>query len=118
MNNIEHNNNTVLFIGSDIIGRGENITLGHLLMQNFIHTLNGLPNGPQAILLMNNGVKLIIADSPVIGEFKQLESRGVEILACTTCLEYFDLVDKLSVGRPTTMAKSIEAMLDGEFITL
>ncbi|MFC2033300.1 hypothetical protein ACFLUB_02115 [Chloroflexota bacterium] len=47
---------------------------------------------------------------------KKLESAGVEILACTTCLEYFDLVDKLSVGKPTTMAKLIEAMLVGDFI--
>jgi len=49
---------------------------------------------------------------------QKLESAGVEILACTTCLEYFDLVDKLSVGEPTTMLKSIEAMFDGEFIAL
>lgn len=114
MNNIEHNNNTVLFIGSDIIGRGENITLGHLLMQNFIHTLNGLPNGPQAILLMNNGVKLIIADSPVIGEFKQLESRGVEILACGTCLARFELMAKVAAGKVSNMYEITSKMMQAD----
>jgi hypothetical protein len=42
----------------------------------------------------------------------------VEILACTTCLKYFDLKDKQLVGKPTTMAKSIEAMMNQDVVSL
>ena len=48
----------------------------------------------------------------------RLESQGVTILACTTCLEYFDLVEKVAVGKPTTMVKSIEAMYNGNIVPL
>ena len=94
---------TVLFLGSDIIGRGENVALGHLLMQNFLHTLGGLASRPHTILLMNNGVKLVTGDSPAVGELKQLESLGVEILACGTCLARFELTDKVAAGKVSNM---------------
>lgn len=114
MNNIQNNQNTVLFIGSDIIGRGENIALGQLLMQNFLHTINGLSDRPQAILLMNNGVKLVTADSPVIGEFKQLENQGVEILACGTCLARLELTDKVAAGKISNMYEITSKMLQAD----
>ena len=49
---------------------------------------------------------------------QELEAQGVEIQACTTCLQYFDLEDKLAVGRPTTMLKSINLMLGYEVVSL
>jgi selenium metabolism protein YedF len=102
---------TVLFLGSDIIGRGENTALGNLLMQNFLHTINGLANRPNTILLMNDGVKLVAGDSPVVGEFKQLESKGVEILACGTCLARFELTDKVAAGKISNMYEIAGKML-------
>jgi intracellular sulfur oxidation DsrE/DsrF family protein len=57
---------------------------------------------------------LICEGSPVLDHLKRLEEQGVEISACTTCLEYFDLLDKISVGKPTTMVKSTEKMLEKE----
>ena len=41
-----------------------------------------------------------------------------EILACTTCLEYFDLTDRQAVGRPTTMLKSVQSMLGCDTVSL
>ena len=94
---------TVLFLGSDIIGRGDNRQLGSLLMQKFLHTIVGLDSGLEAVLLMNDGVRLVVADSPVIGELKQLEKNGVEILACGTCLARFELTTKMAVGKVSNM---------------
>ena len=87
-------------------------------MANFLRLLGEKEDKPKAITFLNTGVKLVCEGSQVLEHIKKLESVGVEILACTTCLEYLDLVDKLSVGKPTTMVRSIEAMLDGEFIAL
>jgi intracellular sulfur oxidation DsrE/DsrF family protein len=56
--------------------------------------------------------------SPVLNRLKQLEEQGVELLACTTCLEHFDLMDKLAVGKPTTMVTSIQSMLTCDVVSL
>ena len=106
-----------ILIQSEGLGVGDEV-LGSLLIANFLRLLGEKEDKPKAITFLNAGVKLVCEGSLVLEHIKKLESVGVEILACTTCLEYLDLVDKLSVGKPTTMAKSIEAMFDGEFIAL
>jgi cell division GTPase FtsZ len=56
--------------------------------------------------------------SKVLEHLKRLDGQGVEILACTTCLEYLELTDKIKVGEPTTMAKSIQSMFSSDMICL
>ena len=102
---------TVLFIGSDTVGRGENTELGRLLMQSFLNTLGGLKDRPETIAFMNSGVALVTADSPVLGELKQLAGQGVELLACGTCLSRLGLSDKVAVGRVSNMYTLAEMML-------
>jgi peroxiredoxin family protein len=46
--------------------------------------------------------------SDVIDILKQLEEKGVEILSCGTCLDFYNLKDKLSVGRVTNMYEIAE----------
>lgn len=101
----------VLFIGSDVVGRGEDYQLGSLLMQKLLHTISGHSLKPAAVVLMNNGVKLVTQDSLVLGELRQLENRGVDILACGTCLSRFQLTDKVAVGQVSNMFDIADAML-------
>lgn len=101
----------VLFIGSDILGRGENRELGDLLMQSFLHTIIGLTSRPETIIMINNGVKLVAEGSPVLGELSQLENRGTEILACGTCLSRLQLTDKIRVGRISNMYNIADSLL-------
>lgn len=101
----------VLFIGSDVVGRGEDYQLGSLLMQKFLHTISGHRLKPMTIVLMNNGVKLVTQDSLVLGELKQLENQGVDILACGTCLSRFQLTEKIAVGQVSNMSDITDAML-------
>lgn len=100
----------VLFIGSDVVGRGEDQQLGTLLMEKFLHTVAGLTQKPETILLINNGVKLAAEDSLVVGELQQLEAQGVEILACGTCLQRFQLTDKIKVGKISDMYTIADTM--------
>ena len=94
---------SVIFIGSDIIGRGENRELGSLLMHSFLNTIGGLAARPESIVFMNEGVKLVAEGSPVLGELKQLEDKGVELLACGTCLSRLGLSDKVAAGQVSNM---------------
>ena len=107
----------VILIQSEGLGKGDD-QLGTLLMANFLRLLGESKEKPETLVFWNTGVRLVCEDSYVLGHLKRLEDQGVEILACTTCLEYFDLVDKLKVGKPTTMVKSIQSVLNSEIVCL
>jgi len=110
---------SVLFIGSDIVGRGENYELGSLLMQRFLHEVGERQNRPGTVILMNNGVKLATSDSPALAELKQLEARGVEIFACGTCLSRLQLMDRVAVGQVSNMSDITDILLkSGNVISL
>ena len=65
---------------------------------------------PAKILFYTDGVKLACDGSPVIDEFKALKDRGVELILCSTCLDYFGLRDKVQVGIVGGMPDIIEAL--------
>jgi selenium metabolism protein YedF len=106
-----------ILIQSGVLGRGDD-ELGMLLMANFLRLLGESQDKPAALVFWNTGVRLVCEGSWVLGHLKKLEEQGVEILACTTCLEYFELSDKLKVGKPTTMLKSIHSMLTSDMVCL
>ena len=107
----------VFLIQSEGLGRGED-QLGSLLMANFLRLLGESKEKPETIIFWNTGVRLVCEGSKVLDHLKRLEEQGVILLACTTCLEYLDLKDKMVVGKPTTMVKSIESMFSGNVVTL
>jgi selenium metabolism protein YedF len=109
---------TVLFISSEFLGKGDE-PLGSLLMHSFLNTLGGLTERPESIIFMNSGVKLVAEGSAVLGELRQLESQGVEIMACGTCLSRLKLMDKLAVGSISNMYTLADTMLKaGKIIAL
>ncbi|HON19387.1 MAG TPA: DsrE family protein, partial [Salinivirgaceae bacterium] len=58
---------------------------------------------PAFIVCYNEGVKLMCTGSPTLEMLKSLESKGVKIIACTTCLKHYGLMDSLEVGIAATM---------------
>ena len=99
------------------MGKGDG-KLGKLLIANFLRLLGESPEKPVTMIFLNSGVRLVCDGSNVLDHVRKLEEQGVEMLACTTCLEYFDLTDKLKVGKLTTMAKSIQSMMTADVISL
>lgn len=53
---------------------------------------------PGKLLFYTDGVKLVCEGSPVIEQLRALEAKGVELIVCSTCLNYFGLMDKVQVG--------------------
>jgi len=107
----------VFLIQSEGLGGGED-QLGGLLMANFLRLLGESKEKPGTLIFWNTGVRLVCEGSKVLDHVKRLEDQGVEILACTTCLEYFDLVNKLKIGKSTTMIKSIQSMMNSDMVCL
>lgn len=107
----------VFLVQSEGLGRGDE-RLGSMLMANFLRLLGKSEGKPGSLIFWNVGVRLVCEGSQVLAHLKRLKKQGMEIRVCTTCLEYLDLTDKLVVGKPTTMLKSIQSMLDGDVVSL
>ena len=49
-------------------------------------------------------------------DLKNMEAQGVEILTCGTCLDYYNLKDKLAVGSVTNMYTIVEKLANADKI--
>jgi len=101
----------VLLVSSEHMGRGDQPDLGSLLMRAFFHTLGEVEPLPETIIFLNSGVKLAIDDSPVLEDLRTLEGRGIELLACGTCLGFYGLKERAAVGLVSNMYTIAEALL-------
>ena len=64
----------VLFITSDVIGRGED-ELGGLLMANFFRLLGESQEKPATMVFLNSGVRLVCEGSSFLGHVRKLGGR-------------------------------------------
>lgn len=106
-----------VLITSNLFGQGE-AELGQVLMKSFLVSLNELSQVKEMVF-MNSGVYLTTGGSPVLEILQALEAKGVQIYSCGTCLDYYQLKDKLKVGRVTNMYSAMEILTGaGKCITI
>ncbi|MDR2303167.1 MAG: sulfurtransferase-like selenium metabolism protein YedF [Treponema sp.] len=105
----EERSGLVLAIGKNTMGTG-NEELGAILIKGFVYSLTELDPPPEMILFFNSGVTLSTEGSAVIKDLKGLEEKGCIISSCGTCLDFYNLRDKLAVGNVTNMYAIVEAM--------
>ena len=99
----------VVFIGKEYIGDGDQ-ELGKNLMRMFLYTLTESADLPTHILLMNGGVKLAALDEQAIDHLKTLIKKGVEIIVCGTCLNFYKIAEELKVGQISNMYEILDKM--------
>ena len=92
----------VYLITSDQLGQGSP-DLGQVLMKSLMVTLVESNPLPQAVLFLNTGVMLTCIGSPVLEQLHSLANKGVVLISCGTCLEYYKLKQKLEIGRVGSM---------------
>ncbi len=107
--------NRVVVIRSSYMGEGSE-ELGSVLIKGFIYALSQQDNPPETMLFYNGGAKLTCEGSESLEDLKELKSRGVKILTCGTCLNYYELSDKLAVGEVTNMYDIAEKMAGASLI--
>ncbi|NFG22523.1 sulfurtransferase-like selenium metabolism protein YedF [Clostridium botulinum] len=91
-----------IFIGKEIIGSGSE-ELGKSLMKMYFYTMTESDDLPKSILFMNEGVKIPALNEQIVEHLKDLEKKGVEILVCGTCLNFYGLEEELKVGKVSNM---------------
>jgi len=106
-----------LLLAQETFGLGDE-ELGRILIKSFLYALAESNNLPEAIYLVNGGVKLACAGSPVLDAMQRLAALGVKIYACGLCLDYFRLKDSLEVGEITNMYAIVEQITAGAVLKL
>lgn len=110
----ESTNKIAYFISKDYLGEGDN-ELGYNLLKMAIYTLSEGDKVPQAILLMNRGVKLAVSeDQQTFDSLKQLITRGCKILVCGTCLNFYEISQQMKHGTISNMYDILTAMEEAE----
>ncbi len=69
---------------------------------------------PGKILFYTDGVRLACEGSPVLEQLRELESSGVELVLCQTCLETFGLSQQVKVGVVGGMGDILDALQNAE----
>ena len=109
--------NSVVIVGSASLG-GNNQELGGLLLANFLRILGERDDLPEYVVLWNEGVKIAIEGSTWIAHLKKLEERGVKIISCRTCVEYFGLEGQIAAGEIGAMPRIQEILLSNSVLTV
>lgn len=107
------NKNLVILISNDKLGEGSN-ELGAALMKSYLYALSESDMLPSDILFLNGGVKLTVEGSDSLVSIKALSDKGVTILSCGTCLDFFNLKEKLAIGEITNMYTIVEKLNSAE----
>ena len=107
------NNNSILVFTRNGLGDAP-IELQQKLAVKFLQLNLDANTLPAKILFYTDGVKLACEGSPVVNELKALKERGVELILCSTCLDYFGLRDNVQVGIVGGMPDIIEALSAAE----
>lgn len=102
---------TVVAIATDHMGQGDE-KLGQILVKGFIYSLSQLDQLPKTILFFNSGAKLTTDGSESLADIRNLADRGVNILTCGTCLDYYGIKDKLAVGEVTNMYVITQTLME------
>ena len=105
--------NAIILITNNGIGKADE-KLQQLLAGKYFELLLQNGNLPAAICFYTEGVKLVCEDSPVIEPLRGLESKGVRLVVCSTCLNYFDLNEKIQVGIVGGMVDILEAQIQAD----
>ena len=105
----------VVVIRSNVMGEGDP-ELGKVLIKGFIYALSRQEELPKTILFYNGGAYLTCEGSASLDDLKELEHRGVKILTCGTCLNFYGLSEKLKVGEVTNMYEIAETMSKASLI--
>lgn len=104
---------TVFYITADSLGRGDE-ELAKILMQSFLGALAKEEKQPAKVIFTNSGVNLVCTGSTVLDSLKVLAGKGVEILACGTCIDYYNLKEKVAVGRVTNVYEIVNSLMAAE----
>ncbi|MFC1746185.1 sulfurtransferase-like selenium metabolism protein YedF [Candidatus Riflebacteria bacterium] len=102
-----------IVINSEFMGSGDE-DLGRQLMGSFLRKLSLEESKPEKIIFYNSGVKLLAIGSPVLDGISLLTEAGIEIMACGTCVHFYQLEDRIERGLIGDMQRIISTLMNSD----
>lgn len=108
MSDSQSENSTVVLVTRNGMGHADQ-ELQHKLITTYFKLLDDSNTLPAVICFYAEGVKLVTTGSPVIDVLKALEAKGVHLVICSTCLNFYGWQEQVEVGIVGGMTDIIEA---------
>ena len=99
----------VVVISSKTMGSNEE--LGVVLMKSFIFALTKQDQLPKEMIFYNEGIFLTTNEGDILNDLKYLESQGVDICTCGTCINHYGLDQTPAVGTVSNMYDISEKLI-------
>jgi len=103
----------VVVINSEAMGKGSE-ELGKQLIGGFLRKLWNQQTKPQTVMFYNSGVNLLVEGSLVLDALEGLFKAGVDLVVCGTCCDYYDIRDKIRVGRISDMQEITSLLMNAD----
>jgi hypothetical protein len=88
--------------------------LGEQMMGSFLRKLCLSEKKPDRIIFYGSGVKLIAEGTPFLDAFDALFKAGVDLIGCASCVGYYNLRDKIIIGRISDMKEFISTIMKSD----
>ena len=106
----------VIFLNEEQCGSGP---IGKSLLAKFLGAALSLDEKPVKVICVNNAVRITTNRGHECFEaIKKLNEAGAEILRCGSCLEGYELVDKLAIGEISNAYEIMDVLSKYEVIKL
>lgn len=106
----------VIVFNTNGMGASNDQALKDTLVKTYLALLPQMQPLPVAICFYTEGVRLACEGSPVLDELSALEFMGVRLILCQTCLNSFNITDKVKVGLIGGMGDIITAMWQADSV--
>ena len=104
---------SVIVINREGFGVGDS-ELGKKLIGSFLRKLWANEVKPDTIIFYHSAVKLLTRDSLVLDAIESLSKAGVDLVACGTCVGYYDIRDDIRFGRVSDMGEIVGLIMDAD----
>lgn len=100
----------VVTLAADTVGRGP-VELGGMLMHGLLAALGDATPLPTHVLLYSSAILLAAEGSPHVEGLRELERRGVKVLLCGTCVDFYRKQTEIRVGSISSMLTILEVQM-------
>ncbi|KAJ3616600.1 hypothetical protein Zmor_011800 [Zophobas morio] len=102
----------VVLLTDEVIGTTPETKLGKKLLTAFLYSMCNVDDDqlPSHIILYTEAAKLATKEDQNADHLKELISKGVDVVICGACADYFELNSDIKFGRISNMLDIVEIM--------
>jgi intracellular sulfur oxidation DsrE/DsrF family protein len=104
---------TTIILHSESLGRGSE-ELGIKMTGGFLRKLWASEKKPDTIIFYNSAVHLLTEKSSVLDALTGLSKAGVDLVACQTCIGFYEIEKKLVIGRIVEMQEIVSILMKSD----